>query len=303
MSDKNFSIIHISNDGLGLGKAGKALVDKVATACGALYASRGKIRDAKADAEVTRIDAVPAEAAPAKNNELTNRAARRVEGEQVREQKNIESIVAQAAKLLPPDTPEETVHNMDEDKVAAMLNMFKTVSNEEMQSLWAQIMAGEAKKPGAFSKKTFALVATMSKEDALMFADFCQFVWNIGGIVPLVYDIYHALYKCGHRTAYECLAHLEWLELVSVDLRASGNCKVPNLPSVEGRYHSKTVVINGLKQVNMGGVEQYVLRTGHVALTKSGEELFFISNPEPNEEFFQYVLKKWRADGLEVKER
>ena len=296
MSDKNFSIIHISNDGLGLGKAGKALVDKVAAACGAVWG-----RDAKADAKVARVDAVPAEVAPAENNELTNRAARRAEGEQVREQKNIESIVAQAAKLLPPNTPEETVRDMDEDKVAAMLNMFKTVSNEEMQSLWAQIMAGEAKQPGAFSKKTFALVATMSKEDALMFADFCQFVWNIGGIVPLVYNRHHAIYKCGHRHTHEFLTHLEWLELVSIDF-SSANCKTPSLPSVRGRYHSKTVVINGLKQVNMGGVEQYVLPTGDVTLTKSGEELFFISNPEPNEEFFQYVLKKWRADGLDVKE-
>jgi predicted DNA binding CopG/RHH family protein len=52
----------------------------------------------------------------------------------------------------------------------------RRVSDEDMQSVWAKILAEEAKKPGSFSKRTVAFVETLDKDEANLFNELCRFV-------------------------------------------------------------------------------------------------------------------------------
>ncbi len=53
------------------------------------------------------------------------------------------------------------------------------ISDEQMQALWAKILAGEANGPGRFSKKTVNIVASLDKSDAEAFTTLCGFAIKI----------------------------------------------------------------------------------------------------------------------------
>lgn len=48
------------------------------------------------------------------------------------------------------------------------------VSDEEMQRIWAKILAGEVNRPGSFSLETLDVVRNLSKQDAELFTKICK---------------------------------------------------------------------------------------------------------------------------------
>lgn len=51
----------------------------------------------------------------------------------------------------------------------------KKTFDEEMQKLWGTMLAGEANRPGTFSKRTMMVFSSMSKEEALAFRKLCEY--------------------------------------------------------------------------------------------------------------------------------
>jgi hypothetical protein len=74
------------------------------------------------------------------------------------------------AKALPEVSPEAKPESMEDDWIANFFDKCRLISDEEMQSLWARILAEEANASGRFSKRTVDLVGTLDKSDALLFA-------------------------------------------------------------------------------------------------------------------------------------
>lgn len=68
---------------------------------------------------------------------------------------------------------------MDDDWIVNFFDKCRLVRDEQMQSLWARILAGEANKPGTFSRRTVNFVASMDKIDASAFTHLCSFCWHI----------------------------------------------------------------------------------------------------------------------------
>lgn len=48
------------------------------------------------------------------------------------------------------------------------------ISDEEMQRIWAKILAGEVNRPGSFSLETLDVVRNLSKQDAELFTKICK---------------------------------------------------------------------------------------------------------------------------------
>ena len=296
MSNEKFALINVNIDGEEITKPVSVFLEKMSAGIGEAYAPWGKVRHAKADAEVARIE----NQALAENNELMERAVRRAVSEYMRDQKNIEAIIAQAAKLLPPDTPEETVRSMDEDKIAAMLGMFKTVSNQEMQLLWAKILVGEAAKPGSFSKRTAAVVSEMDKEDAELFAAFCQFVWTektYDGdfLIPMIFDVRHEVYRSQGIT-HNALVDLAAAGLISYDIAGMGSRYSSPATRVVREYFGTTVHLTPAKKK-----DGYYVSFGVASLTKHGEQLYpvclSLGKVQKNDVFFQYIWEEWEKLG------
>ena len=178
------------------------------------------------------------------------------------------------------------------DWIAHFIEKAKNTSNKEKQQIWANILARETKTPGSFSIRTIALVEQMDKKDMETFTHFCQFVWNADP-VSLIYDCYNSVYdKKGYM--FKEIKNLESINLVSHS----------PINSYQVIHHKNTGVMfyHGIGvwiKVPMSENQKYSIDIGHVMLTQAGQELFSICGAEKNDEFFAYVINKWRELGYD----
>ena len=93
----------------------------------------------------------------------------RIEFQEKKRQANIASVVRDAAADLgDKEVPE---HEPDPDWTARFFDGVQDVSSEEMQKIWAKILAGEVETPGRTSLRTLSVLRNMSRDDARMFSE------------------------------------------------------------------------------------------------------------------------------------
>jgi hypothetical protein len=156
------------------------LIEVVAAGCGAVYESTGIRRRANAQADALLV----MEEAKARASEISRRAAQRVLDVEERRQRNIDAITAEAIQRLPPEVSADPV---DPDWSARFFAECQDVSNDEMQGVWARLLAGEVARPGSFSPRTLWIVKNLSANEAQLFNSLCKNSFRLGTtLTPLV---------------------------------------------------------------------------------------------------------------------
>ena len=89
-------------------------------------------------------------------------------------QRNIETVVRMAAEEIKDKEVQD--HEIDHDWTARFFSDVQDVSSEQMQQIWAKILAGEVETPGRTSFRTLAILKNMTKKDAELFSKVAQFV-------------------------------------------------------------------------------------------------------------------------------
>ena len=171
-----------------LAKPATVLIEKISEAVGAIYRPTQIKRIAKAEGEAAKVTAVAAlEVA-----EIEQRGLSRFIQQEARYQKNFDSIVAQSIPELNSNAEPENIEN---DWLARFFEESKLVSDEEMQTLWAQILAGEANKVGTFSKRTLQFLSGIDRHDANSFTSLMSFAWLIDDeLHPVVLGLHNQIY-------------------------------------------------------------------------------------------------------------
>src|SRR4030095_11045564 len=93
-------------------------------------------------------------------------------------------IAEQVIHLLPEKTSDEPVN---EDWAFRFFQAAKDVSDEEMQSLWARILSAEIAHPGSYRLRTIEFLRTLAKDEALMYADLCRFMFGDTDETPFIF--------------------------------------------------------------------------------------------------------------------
>jgi uncharacterized repeat protein (TIGR03899 family) len=108
------------------------------------------------------------------NLSLEERTQSRVSFQEQKKQINLEKVIAVAAEEL---KNEQTVTDeaLDEDWITRFFKNAADISDEEMQSLWGKILAGEIKQPKTYSLRTLELVKNLTKEEAQTFEKVAHF--------------------------------------------------------------------------------------------------------------------------------
>ena len=153
----------------------------------------------------------------------------------------MEDITAKAAPHLNEDANPDA---MDDDWVANLFDKCRIVSDDEMQSLWARVLATEANTPGTLSKRTVNLLSDFDKSDADLFTKLCGFGWDVGNVVPLVFDVQADIYN-KHGINFDTLtATLKLLDLFNL-IRAYRFQSVIGLPKRFAVYYYGKVALLG----------------------------------------------------------
>ncbi|MBB1334712.1 TIGR03899 family protein [Pseudoalteromonas sp. SR44-5] len=97
------------------------------------------------------------------DNSTLNRAQHRQQLLLIKQQHNIEAIMAMAMDFCPDVTSKG---QPDSDWVERFIALCEDTSNESMQKLWAKILAGETVSPGTFSIKSLQTLKQMTQREA-----------------------------------------------------------------------------------------------------------------------------------------
>ena len=171
-----------------MSKSATVLIEKISGAVGGYFKPYQIKRVAKAESEAELIKAE----AQIQISDLQRRAVNRFIAEEAKKQENIETI---AGKAIPQLEDKSKPEEMEEDWITNFFDKCRIVSDKEMQSLWATVLAGEANSPGSFSKRTVNFLGSLDKADARLFTTLCGFGWYLGNVIPLVYDEQESIYN------------------------------------------------------------------------------------------------------------
>lgn len=266
-----------------LAKPATVLIEKVSNAVGVLYEPRRIIKKAEAEFEASKIKAL----AGIELYDIEQRGIERLIHQQARKQENIEKITAQAAESLPPDA---NADELEEDWIAHFFEQCENVSNEEMQSLWSRLLAGEATKPGTYSKRTVNFVASMDKKDAELFTSLCQFTWMLGEPTPLIFQPDNEIYT-SQGINFSTLKHLDSIGLISFEPTTNyRKLEIPKKAAIF--YFGLPTLIEYQKS------ENNEIQTGQVLFTRAGEELVNICGAKRNQDFYEYAVKQLGKQGI-----
>ena len=144
----------------------------------------GKARQiaAAADATVLRIQAeaqskarkalLPSGVQATGELDIGTAIEQRIQFQEEKRQANIVSVVAKAAsqhegREVEPSEP-------DHDWTARFFNEVQDVSSEEMQTLWARVLAGEVERRGSTSIRTLQVLKNLDQATARLFRNMCS---------------------------------------------------------------------------------------------------------------------------------
>lgn len=124
-----------------------------------------------AQAEAKRLYELPARLQPSEPS-MAEAVERRILYQEEKRQRNIQEVLRRAADAA--TSTEVPDHEPDHDWTARFFNSVQDVSSEEMQTLWAKILAGEVERPGNTSTRTLSILRDLDQSTAILFRTLCS---------------------------------------------------------------------------------------------------------------------------------
>lgn len=281
MANTNNSIINLGE----LSKPATVLIEKISEAIGGVFKPWQIRRVAKAEVEANKIKVI----SKIETTKLQQRALKRFIYEEAKKQKNIEEITSLALPQLNKNAKPE---NIEDDWITNFFDKCRLISDQDMQSLWSKILAGEANNPGSYSKRTVNIMASLDKEDAILFTKLCSFNWLIDDTQPLIFDSNAEIYlKNGIN--FSVLTHLESIGLICFNI-LTGYVRQGIPKKVLVAYQNIELILEFEKD------KENILDIGKILMTEVGKQLAKVCSPEKIVDFEIYVIQEWVNRGIKV---
>lgn len=272
--DKSISLVNLGQ----LSQPADTLIKKVSSAVGGIFEPWQIKRVAKAETEASLIKAK----AEIEITDLHRRAMHRFVEEEANRQENMEAITEKAIPQLEDGSDPS---KMEDDWVTNFFDKSRTVSDNEMQDLWASVLAGEANSPGSYSRRTVNFLGDLDKRDAELFSALCSFGWFVGAFTPLIFDTQASI--CNEKGLnFNTVSHLDSIGLIQFN-NLSGFSRTGLLKNFMVAYCGEPL------NLTMGKEEDNKLSIGKVFLTQVGIELARVCQAPRVEGFVDYVKEKW----------
>ncbi len=209
-------------------------------------------------------------------------------------QANKEAIVIGAIKELKTQSDDVSKTPVDQDWVSQFFNYSQDTTNETMRLRWSRILAGEVVNPGTFSLRTLHAVGMLTEKHAKLFMRLCTTIWHTHlGPMPVQPCVENNLTAPRNLLSSGELQVLDWLGLIR--LQGDGTFDVPlEKASARWTYFDK---VCDIKSNSSGDI-----MIGAAKLTDIGQEFMLIAQPEPNDEYYKWVVNIFRTKGCEVVE-
>ena len=246
--------------------------------------------------------------------DIAQTVSQRVQFQEEKRQGNLGAVVEQAAlEVGDKDVPD---HEPDHDWTARFFSEVQDVSSEEMQSLWASVLAGEVERPGSTSIQTLSILRSLDLKTASLFRKLCSICVSLrsnGQVldsrVPSLdgaqegnalreYGLDFGSLNVLNEHGLIISEYNSWFDFnACIDLYPSES-KQRNLLVLPFLFQRKYWILMPINQRD----HNKEFRLSGVALTRSGRELSRIVALEPMDEYAQALLKFFREKSLEMTE-
>ena len=153
------------------------------------------------------------------------------------------------------------------------------VSSEDMRKLWARILSGEVEEPGRTTLRTLDILKNMTKEDARVFRDICNYV-----IDDFVF--YPQEFQTGHpKLSFNNIIHLQNAGLLHASSRLA-----KKLIFEEQRNYILILYQECIFKITASN-RQNNIQVPQVLLTSSGKELHRIVECAPDGKYLHSFAK------------
>ena len=201
-------------------------------------------------------------------HDLYERTCNRMLWQEMKKQKNIESVVDKTKELLNNEN-NISEQDVDEDWISRFFSSVQDISNEEMQLLWSKILAGEIKRPSTFSLRFLDVMTKVSQEEARMFEKYSMYMIHIGSRIALIRD---DEFDEKHDIIYDDILTMQECNLIDANPLLSVNFSYDygdrNIAIIH--YNDQCITIETTKEKT--------IRMPVFQLTSLGKELFQIVN-------------------------
>ena len=206
-----------------------------------------------------------------------------------------------------------TDHEPDHDWTARFFNYIQDVSSEEMQILWARVLAGEVQWPGETSLRTLSILRNLDSRTAALFRTLCSAcvsprVEGSGYVDARVPSLQgdpatNSLQEFGLN--FDSLNVLNEHGLIISDYNSWMDYKFcvgftvgPQVHQIPFRYQGHDWVLNPIHQ---GAIDQEFRLSG-VALTRSGRELSRVVDLQTMEQYTQALKAYFESRNMQMTE-
>ncbi len=278
------------------GKPLEKLIDTVTNALGTVFEPWCIKRKAKAEAKAEAIKAIEQAKTKAIIDGDTEKALyyehidKRLTYKEYKRQQNIDTVVSNAGNIL-SNEKNVSSEKVNEDWTTRFFDIVQDVSDNEMQLLWGQILAGEIKQPKSYSLRTLELLRNMTKEEAELFQKVAQF--TIVGGNTFILSVQDFFKRKG-------ILYTDIAKLVEIGLLQQGDFVNQNyMPTNE--YGDEISLIYGKKLITIRRKPKSPKLSIPIKLFSTpGQELVKLVSITPNLDYIQELAKTIKNDNVKV---
>lgn len=226
---------------------------------------------------------------------IAQRAGDRLASQEIRKQLNIETVVALAARELDKSHKPGSPDKLGDDFLHNFFDKMQSVSSDDMQSIWAKILAGEASRPGSFSRFTINTMASVDERAANAFVAICKYVLVVDGeAAPFFFGLPHCPDIIDEQ--------LHALDDIGLIRRSGGG------PYEFGNLPKKTLISYGARKVQLefADTRPHSLVSGYTKFTIAGNEIYGVIGEKAHassDDYWQFLVNDWKLQhGLTVTE-
>ncbi len=211
-------------------------------------------------------------------SELRQNARERSRLREERRQRNVESITAKALHALPDQVGEG---KPDDDWINRFFENCQDVGDDDMQTIWGKILAGEVARPGSYSTFTITTLKGLGRKEAELFTEYCTYVWDCRSLRMPITRFLPEIHGQDRLTSihYLKLVHLQTHGLIFSNGFTSGRSAEPTPFSYFG-HKFRTVPDHQFESTE--------------TLTIAGIELSSIAGAKPDFAYMRKVLIRHR---------
>ncbi len=219
--------------------------------------------------------------------QLIQRSNYRLQYQQARKEHNIESVIGKTVLELEDKTVEST-DDVDEDWLNRFFNIVEDVSDEQLQSLWSKILAGEILNPQSYSLRLLEFLRNISKDELELILKIMPFITG-----DVIFNDDNVLSK--YDINYGLILKLDEIGILNSSATISQNYDLNNNEQAS-LFDNKEIIC----VVNNKSSQKKHISIPIFTVNEIGLKLQKLSNTEMNIDFVKEILTSISKENNEI---